>query len=445
MSVGAEEFADLMAGLGPFEAGPRLAVAVSGGADSLALMFLADEWVRARGGHALALTVDHGLRPSAAAEARKVGRWLKARDIPHRVLRWEGTKPKTGVQAAARQARYDLLTERCRREGILHLLLAHHQEDQAETFLLRLSRGSGLEGLAGMPRLAEREQVRLLRPLLGLSRARLRATLVCRGQAWLEDPSNENPAFARVRLRALLPMLAEEGLTPARLAAAAMCFGAFRARLDVTVAALLAKSASLYPEGYARLRREAFLAAPSEVGRFGLGRLLRLVGGAPYAPRLDRLDRLYKMLREERLGRGRTLGGCRVLPAGAGFLICREARAAGESLALRPAAELRWDGRFQVEVVAAKAASAKAKRIQALRLCRLGGEGWAEVVAARPELRACAIPSAVRPTLPAIWDRRGVLAVPHLGYGQDGAAGIILKRLVFASIPPLAGPTFSIV
>ena len=125
----AKEFAQAMAAFDPFEAKPRLAVAVSGGADSLALTLLADRWAKARGGEVLALTVDHGLRDAAAGEARQVAKWLRARQVPHRVLRWQGRKPKTGIQAAARDVRYGLLMERCGKEGILHLLLAHHRED----------------------------------------------------------------------------------------------------------------------------------------------------------------------------------------------------------------------------------------------------------------------------------------------------------------------------
>ncbi|HZD25370.1 MAG TPA: tRNA lysidine(34) synthetase TilS, partial [Alphaproteobacteria bacterium] len=156
----AAEFAALMAPFAPFEATPALAVAVSGGADSLALALLADGWARRRGGVATALTVDHGLRPEAAAEARRVGRWLAARGIPHRILRWRGDKPATAVQAKARAARYALLADWCRRHGVLHLLTAHHRGDQAETVLMRLAHGSGVDGLAGMARQRRLEGLR---------------------------------------------------------------------------------------------------------------------------------------------------------------------------------------------------------------------------------------------------------------------------------------------
>src|SRR5689334_21506590 len=149
--VTAAEFADLMAPLGPFEARSRLAVAVSGGRDSLALALLAAGWCRSVGGEVVGLTVDHRLRPGSGAEARQVGRWLAAAGIAHHILVRRDELAAGSRQAAARAARYALLGDWCRRQGVLHLLVAHQQEDQAETLLLRLGRGSGLEGLAAMP------------------------------------------------------------------------------------------------------------------------------------------------------------------------------------------------------------------------------------------------------------------------------------------------------
>ena len=164
--MGAAEFAGLIERLGPFEQGPRLAVAVSGGPDSLCLCLLAAGWAAARGGVVSALIVDHGLRPEAAAEARQVAAWLRARRIDHHVLRWADVKPATGIQAAAREARYRLLGDWCRAAGILHLLLGHHLDDQAETVALRQARQSGAAGLAGMAAVRELAGLRLLRPFL---------------------------------------------------------------------------------------------------------------------------------------------------------------------------------------------------------------------------------------------------------------------------------------
>lgn len=442
----AEEFADLMTAFNPFEAKPRLAVAVSGGADSMALVLLADRWARARDGEVLALTVDHGLRKTAATEARQVGKWLYARQVSHQVLRWQGRKPKTGIQAAARDARYGLLMERCGKEGILHLLLAHHREDQAETFLFRLARGSGIEGLASMPRESERPDLRLLRPLLTVPRARLLEGLEASGQVWIEDPSNKDRSFARVRIRQMLPTLAHEGVTIERLHKTTQSLAVVRSDFETQTTTLLAKAASLYPEGYAHLRAEQFLSAPALLARSALGRLLRVVGGSLHGPRQERLNRLYDILSDNQLGKGRTLSGCRVLPGRDGFLFCREARGKERSLTLVPGTLFHWDRRFLIEVAATRQGSELAKWARQTKLCRLGARGWVEIAAAEPGLRDTRLPAAVLPTLPALWDRRGVVGVPHLGYARGGGlsekAG--LKRLDFCPAQPLAGSAFPV-
>ncbi|MEE8213792.1 MAG: tRNA lysidine(34) synthetase TilS, partial [Alphaproteobacteria bacterium] len=172
-----DAFERMMDGLGPFEARPHVAVAVSGGADSLCLTVLANRWAERRGGDITALTVDHGLRPEAGEETRRLGLWLDALSIDHRVLPWTGPKPLTGVQAAARRARYDLMNSWCREAGVLHLLLAHTRDDQAETLLLRLTAGSGADGLAAMSAIRETPDVRLLRPFLEVPKTVLVATL----------------------------------------------------------------------------------------------------------------------------------------------------------------------------------------------------------------------------------------------------------------------------
>jgi len=192
---------------------PAIVLAVSGGPDSVALMWLAARWRRglSRGPRLIAVTVDHGLRPEAAREARDVKRLAQSLDLPHSTLRWTGPKPRTGVPAAAREARYRLLAQAARKHGATHVLTAHTRDDQAETLLMRMLRGSGIAGLSAMARETEREGVRLMRPLLDISKARLIATLNKARVSFADDPTNRDPAFTRPRLRALMPALAEEG------------------------------------------------------------------------------------------------------------------------------------------------------------------------------------------------------------------------------------------
>jgi tRNA(Ile)-lysidine synthase len=192
---------------------PALVLAVSGGPDSVALMWLAARWRRAfaRGPKLIAVTIDHGLREEASREAREVKRLARLLDIEHRTLRWTGDKPSRGVPAAARDVRYRLLARAARAARATHVLTAHTRDDQAETLLMRLLRGSGIAGLSAMARESERDGVRLVRPLLDVPKSRLIATLNKAKIAFADDPTNRDTAFTRPRLRALLPLLAAEG------------------------------------------------------------------------------------------------------------------------------------------------------------------------------------------------------------------------------------------
>ncbi len=197
----------------PWRGAPAIVLAVSGGPDSIALMWLAARWRRAlgRGPRLIAVTIDHGLRTEAAREARQVKRLARSLDLAHRTLRWRGIKPKTGLPAAARAARYALLAQAARQSGATHVLTAHTRDDQAETLLMRLLRGSGIAGLAAMAREVEREGLLLARPLLEVSKSQLVATLRKAKIEFADDPTNRDPHFTRPRLRALMPALAAEG------------------------------------------------------------------------------------------------------------------------------------------------------------------------------------------------------------------------------------------
>jgi len=429
--VGAEEFAQLMAAFAPFEPTPDLAVAVSGGSDSMALALLAQAWVRAEGGRVFALTVDHGLRPEASAEAAQTAAWCAAHGIAHETLVWTGPHPASGIQEAARHARYRLLEDWCRARGVLHLLVAHQRDDQAETYVMRSLRQSGSDGLAGMAAIVERGAVRVLRPLLGVSRARLQATLNAVGQCWIDDPSNRNPAYLRTQLRAARSSLeaAEDGAT------LAAHFGAARVESEKECARLLARSAMLHPAGFAWLDPAPLRQAPRDHGGKALAAILATIGGADYPPRRERLERLLALVIEG-LSAGRTLGGCLILPRRGTILICREPAAMAPPQPVG-AGVTRWDGRFDLALGAAPA-----------REILLGGLG--------PDLHGLPleataaltmIPPAARPSLPVLRDAKGVVAIPPLGYfsgwsGQRVEAGL---RMAFRPTRPLTGAGFRIV
>lgn len=310
--LGAGAFARLMAPFEPFETSPLLAVAVSGGRDSLALALLSHDWAAERGGRVVGLVVDHGLRAESAGEAAAALDVLTRHGIEGAILAWSGAKPRTGLQAAARAARYRLLRDECRRRGIMHLLLAHHADDQAETVTMRARRRSGPDGLAGMAALIEQPEVRLLRPLLTVPRARLTDTLLARGVQWLDDPSNLDPRFERARLRA--------GLAPGSRPGGE---GDERSARERDLAGIAVATLEFDQDGMAAIDCAAFARLEPERQAGLLSRVIQALGGRDHPPRRDRLQRAVGRLRtipdcdadRGKSGKGRdfTLSACRLM------------------------------------------------------------------------------------------------------------------------------------
>jgi len=422
------ELDSALASIGGFEPHPLIAVAVSGGPDSLASAILVDRWARQRGGRVVALIVDHRLRRESAAEAQTVAGWLAVRGIAHEVLVWDGHKPATGIQEAARAARYRLLAGWCVEHGCLHLLTAHHREDQAETHLIRRRAGSGVDGLAGMAAVRELRKVRLVRPLLGVAKARLAALLDAEGQEYVRDPSNRNPVFERVRLR-LAGADIEPALTQVKVAAAA------RIAREHALAGLLARAAALHPAGFALIDLQPIVAA-GELGEVALGRVARTIGkgAAAYSLRRERLARLRAGLAAAPQ-RARTLGGCRFVPWRGRLLIMRETARAEPPLTLAPGMSALWDGRFAARLPADAPAP--------MTLGFLGAEGVA--VLGRDAISGGnPLPRLVYPALPAFRDAAGeIVAVPHLGFRHATVA--VIAALVFRPLVPLSGTGFTVV
>ncbi len=403
----------------------------------MALFHLVASWCAAHGYAPEAvtvLTVDHGLRAEAAHEAERVGAWTRRRGHPHVVLRYTGHAPDRNVQAAARAARFALIAEWCAAHGIRDVVLAHHQDDQAETFLLRLARGSGVDGLGAMRpatwRWDAREAgavmpLRLLRPLLVFPKARLVATLRDAGQEWIEDPSNGDVRYARARLRRLMPLLAAEGMTPRRLAATARRMAQARAALETAADALADRAACFDPAGFCRFDPAPLRDAPAEIGLRALVGVLRTVGGARYAPRLERTEALYRALVTGRLDGGRTLAGCRIVPdpsAPGAVVLARETRA-GPPLPMPLSAGQRgvWDGRFIVSLDPGCACDGGTVRA-------LGADGWRRVRdrIGRPWAE---IPPPARACVPGLWVGTEPVAFPALDFAADGFSADAFRTL----------------
>lgn len=403
--------AEFAAALGPLLPEPGsgpLALAVSGGRDSMALLYLAARYAAPRGRALIALTVDHGLRAESAREAETVGQAARALAVPHRTLVWREV-PRGNLEAAAREARYRLMAEACAEAGAGALLIGHTEDDQAETVLMRLARGSGVDGLSAMAPRLHRLGVLLLRPLLAVPRARLEARLRADRVGWLDDPMNEDRRFARVRIRKAADVLGGAGLTPRRLAQTARHMARARVALEAASDALETEAARTAPEGYACLDPARLIGAPEEIGLRLLTRLLMRVGGLAFPPRFEALERLYGVIRAGGVGRGRTLGGCRILQGPDGLMILREAADVEPARPLSPGRALLWDGRFRVRLGAQTGAGAAQVRA-------LGADGIRALRRTSPDTSLARIPSAVRATLPSLWITGRLAAIPHLGY-----------------------------
>ena len=403
------EFAALMTAC-PGAAGARmLGVGVSGGPDSMALCLLAGRWAETHGVGLVALTVDHGLRPEAAAEASAVGRWLSGRGMTHRILRGDRSRPDAGLQRVARSRRLALLDGWRRDAGADRILLAHSADDQAETFLLRALADSGPDGLAAMNAEVRVGGTPLSRPLLDVARPRLAATCSACGQPWVSDPSNLDTAYTRVRLRALVPGLESAGLHGAQVLRLVRAMAAARRAVDRHCAGFVRTHGTVGRAGYVRFDRGAFCGLPPRFAELLVSRLVRAVGGTGWPPRTGRVARLVRELRSAGAPPARTLGGCLVRCGRDGALeIVREPAACAGPLELAPGRQTRWDNRFEVVLGGSEPAL----------LGTLDARGWNRLAR---DCRGC--PAATEPwrwprearlSYPVVRHLDGTVSIPHL-------------------------------
>lgn len=314
---------------GDLQATSALVLAVSGGPDSVALLLLAARWrdkLKTKP-KLIAVTVDHGLRRESKAEAAAVARLARKLKVTHRILPWRGRKPKTGLPQAARNARYELLARVARSTGASHILTAHTLDDQAETVLIRMARGSGIAGLGAMARMTPlptvaHSELMLLRPFLEIPKMRLVATARTAKAAYAQDPTNIDPRFTRARLRGLMPVLAQEGLDARRLSLLARRLRRANAALEVAVNAAQAAVSSGWDDGRITLDASRFLALPAEIALRLLGRAVT-VAGDEGPIELGKLEALAAAIRGARGRFRRTLAGALITAARAEIVVER--------------------------------------------------------------------------------------------------------------------------
>ena len=373
-----------------------MALAVSGGSDSTALMRLAKDWTESHHPQLTLsiLTVDHGLRPEAAGEAWRVGAWASDLGLAHHVLAWDGPKPETGLQARARAARYGLMAGWCRQNEAGLLLTGHTLDDQAETVLMRLERSLSPGSLAGIAAQGNWEGVPLYRPLLRARRQALRDYLTAVGQGWIEDASNADLRFERVRVREALSGLQGAGVTPERLSALAEACARTGLLLERLSAKWLARWVKEEDGGICHVPKEPFLHLPEPLQQHILARIVRHYGGGQSQPEPEELRRLARWVDA---GPVRcTLGGALMGRRKIGFWAAREvARVSPEPLIIPEGGSAIWDGRFLV--TAAPGASVMAA-------------GHAPVPLGED------VPSVVRRTYPHVLQPAGATEAPRIDF-----------------------------
>jgi tRNA(Ile)-lysidine synthase len=418
-----------------------MAVAVSGGADSMALMHIAkraldlvppqlESMRQPDRPRLIVLTVDHGLRSESAEDAAWVADQAEVAGLPCQILRWTGPKPTRGIQAAARAARYRLMHEalveeaRPYRDLVRPLLTAHHYEDQAETFLMRLARGSGIDGLSAMQETAliatatippggYGVQLTVIRPLLDFPKSRLIATLKEAGVTWREDPSNDRDDFERVRVRKALDVLEELGIARASIARSASRLSRARSAVMSEAAEVVGRHLQWHDGTFGSVPLDTFNALSEEIAIRILQRLIGAYGGEAPDARLSEVEALTERIRAttDRAwpARAATLGGCRLdWRPGGELRAWREAGRTGlPSLVIQPGTKAAvWDRRFAITTTAELPAPVEVRA--------LSSASWRSLRAEHRPLAPLRLPPGAVATLPACWLGDRLIAVPGL-------------------------------
>ena len=381
----------------------KMAVATSGGADSLCLALLANKWAQEHRVKLYGLTVDHGLRKESAQEACFVHDVLSAHEIEHTTLVWEGKKPKTRVEEKAREERYRLLLSWCKAHHVPVLLIAHHQDDQAETFFLRLIRSSGVDGLSGMQPQILRDGIQIWRPFLAFSRKQIQDTMKnVFHQVWVEDPSNQSQEYERVRLRQFQENFDALGLTTAAVALSAKRLLRARMALEQVAQDFWTERVLRHEGGFIFIDRRDFASLSEEIALRILAKAFMYV--AENQARMSQLETLYPTL--QRTVRT-TLCDCVVISNKKGIYICAELAKMENPLFVAKNTKVIWNG-FEVCCN------------QDITIGPMG-----------VSLKEITLPAMVQKVIPAFFDKKGLAFVPALDYKRkktDNINGSIQKK-----------------
>ncbi len=412
----------------------KVAVAVSGGSDSMALALLLKQWCAQNSIHLAALTVDHRLRPEAAAEADLVGQWLKDYQIEHFVLKGSGEAPSKGVQEYARDLRYTLISETCRSQKIDHLFVGHQMEDLQETFLMRLSKGSGLNGLTSLSPLSENYGLQIVRPLLEFQRSELRAYLQNSNQDWIEDPSNENPVFTRTAVGNIQKSLVSlSGATQNSFQLSIKRLSRSNAALEHYVRRFWGECVIVSEFGFFSVSLSNLLKEPDEIIVRVLGGFIQGLRGHQFRVKLSDLEKLLTQFSDKEVSAlDFTLSGCRVLLQEDELTFFRERGRTGlEKMVLDEGTDWIWDHRFYVQL---GENSLPVQADEKLEIREIGAAGWRQIQEYEIRSEIHDLPVFVRNSLPAVFKGAKVVAAP-LFLGGSGQSGIAMTHFEMLFLP----------
>lgn len=398
--IGADEFGRLLESFAPLSG--KIALAISGGPDSMALAFCAKRWARR---DIIAFIVNHDLRAEAMAEAVQVRAGLVQMGIPADILHWEHEPIAARLHEQARDARYRLLTEACRQHSADDLLIAHHRDDQAETILMRLAKGSGVDGLAGMKALTMRDGIRFLRPFLSVPKERLIATCESNGVPFVVDASNGQERFARGRLRKIMPLLAAEGLTVESLVGLGARAAEAKNALEHYTKSFLEHGVQSEIGGSVRVSRAALREVPRAIGLRALAACLRYIHETGHPPEYASLSSLFDAVIVGEDEVARTFYGCIASITPNQITLLREPAAAVERLPFNAGETVLWDKRWLVT-------AENKQNAPPLTIRALGNPPHELIDCLAPALRRQIPQGRIRASLPALWKGEEILAIP---------------------------------
>ena len=393
----------------------KVMVAVSGGSDSICLLKLFADAVSI-GGLSLELasvTFDHGLRKESEDEARYVSKFAASLGVEHTILYWnrDASIKLSSVQSQAREARYNEICLFCKDKGYDAVAVGHHMDDQAETVFMNLVRGSGLDGLCGIPAKSNIYGVEVIRPLMGFHKEQVQLYLRDNNIEWIEDPSNQDKKYTRSLYRDFLNTQSDSAMLKERISKSADHLSRVSEALEFYVKRELDRVVELCVEGYIIINREALSESPLEVSMQVILHCIMCIGGLIYKPRYRSFSRVFSDIMNSEQSQ-LTIGGCIVRSNSDVILVIREVSKIGDGICIESNVECVWDNRFICNITV--------NRGSLYELCSLGMDGWKYLLAQKRELKYLKLHRNIIYSLPCIKEGAIVLSCPLLGYNMDG-------------------------